>query len=260
MLTELDQGLLIYLMVFAFVLGTIMASFGTCMAERMAAGRSWLRGRSECDSCHHVLGVRDLVPVFSWLFSRGKCHYCGSKVPVKYPLTELLVGILFALVILRDGGIGFVTVRDWGMIVIALAVTITDFMTYEIPNGLPISGIILQLLYILASGDIWGELKDSLIGGFVLAGGLLVISLIMDRILKKDSMGGGDIKLFFLAGLVLGLGQGVFCLLLASIIGLIMVAVMKQNRIPFGPAISVAFVMTLFIGTPVINWYLSLFF
>ena len=81
-----------------FCLGLCLGSFMTALAYRLPRGLNWTTDRSRCPSCGHTLGVPDLVPLFSWLFLRGKCRHCHTPIPVRYPLIELAFGLLFGCV------------------------------------------------------------------------------------------------------------------------------------------------------------------
>ncbi len=246
------------LLVFSFILGTVAASAMTCLGGRLAGGGDWLRGHSACDHCGRELKAPDLIPVLSWLIHGGKCRYCGKKLSWGYPLGECAMGILFVLTIIRYRGLCAFTVRDWLLASVLLALSVVDLKIYEIPNGLIIAGIVIWAAGIPFSEDRLGYVRSGLIGGFVMAGSLLLISLLLDRILKKDSLGGGDIKLIFMVSLYLGLAGGLLCLIVSCVIGLLFVAVMKKNRIPFGPSISLAAVLTLLYGSKITDWYLGL--
>ena len=87
----------------AAVFGAIMGSFLNCAADRSARGESFLTGRSRCDSCGHVLGPLELIPVVSWVLQRGKCRACGAPISIRCPVTELLCSLLTALFLLRFG-------------------------------------------------------------------------------------------------------------------------------------------------------------
>lgn len=102
------------------------------------------------------------------------------------------------------------------------------------------------------------QLEKGLIGAFVIAGAMLLLAVIFDKVTGKESLGGGDVKLFFMTGLYLGPWIGLFNLIVACIIGIIFVVVMKQRKIPFGPAISIAVFISILVGNNVISWYLSL--
>ena len=90
--------LTIYILMITFILGCALGSFTDCLAGRMLNGTSVLKGRSHCDACGHVLGVLDLVPLFSRLCLRGRCRYCGAKIPAEAFWTELVSGIACCLI------------------------------------------------------------------------------------------------------------------------------------------------------------------
>ena len=118
------------------------------------------------------------------------------------------------------------------------------------------------MLFILLSGKIWDELKVSVIGAFSVSLPLLILSLILDKILKKDTMGGGDIKLFFMAGMYFAWSVNILVLLMSAIIGIIFGMLRKKNeekQLPFGPAISVGFFLGMLVGSELVNLYVGLF-
>ena len=250
---------LIYSIVMSAVLGAIMGSGINCLAWRIVHHESWLKGKSHCAECGHELAMVDLIPVFSYLFLGGKCRYCHKKISPRYMLVELCMAILFVGIILHYGELNFSVLRDMGLTCLLVGLSLVDLDIYEIPDGFVIAGIIWWLLFTLIDPARWDLMKQGVISGLVIAGSMLVLSLIMDRILKKESMGGGDIKLFFMVCLYLPLLESLFCLILSCIIGLVFVLLLKNDKIPFGPAISLSAYITLIIGTGVVSWYLSLF-
>jgi leader peptidase (prepilin peptidase)/N-methyltransferase len=260
---QMGTGLSIYFLVLAAMLGAVCGSAFTCMGDRLSEHVSWIHGRSHCDACGHVLKARDLIPVFSYLFSKGKCRYCGTKLSPKYLVTEILMALVFVLTIVHYGGLDVLMVRDWGLACALLALAIVDLNTYEIPDGFHLFLIGWWIVFTLIEGSGKGNLGElfvqGLLGGAVIAGFVLIISLIMDRVLKKESMGGGDIKLLFGTGLYLGVPGGLLSLITACIAGLLFVLTLKRNRIPFGPSISLACILTILFGSGIINWYLGLF-
>ncbi len=264
--------LLVYCAILAAVLGAVFGSFINCAAWRIAHGESFLKGRSHCAECGHELKALDLVPVFSYLFLRGKCRYCGKKISPRYMFTELLLAAAFVGIVLRFG-ISGETLRYLGLSVILLGLSLVDLETYRIPNGFIIAGIIWWAVTIPlvlprdgASGlsawigpSLGVTVQSSLLGAFVIAGAMLLFSLLFDKITGKESLGGGDIKLLFVVGLYLGLAVGFFNLILSCITGLLMVALLKKQRIPFGPAIAAATYISLLAGPAVVGWYTGLF-
>lgn len=276
---ELTLAFRIYLCILAFLFGTVFGSFFNCMAWRIAHHESVLKGRSHCAVCGHTLGIADLIPVFSWLLLRGRCRYCKEKISPRYVAAELVCGCGFVLSFLRYG-VSWRTLQVIVLFCILLALSLTDFEIYEIPDRFILAGIVwypasswlmdrrLSLtgmtVSILQDGEsltlsAWGQnLLAGLIGGFAIGGGMLFLSLLFDHLLGKESMGGGDIKLFFMTSLYLGLLQGLFSLILSCIAGLVIAALMRRRRVPFGPAISLAAFLSLLYGESFVNWYLSL--
>ena len=246
-----DKFLLIYCLILAFILGSVFGSFLNCVTDRIINHEKWWTGRSKCDSCGHVLGILDLFPVFSYLFLKGKCRYCGAKLSINYVLSETVLGVLFLGYIIIHGTIDLVLFRDLGLIACLYGLSLSDLKSYEIPNGFIIFGIIWWLIFSFS--------LDGLVSGVVISGSILIITLIMEKILKKEAMGGGDIKLFFMVSLYLGLSVSLFNIILACVIGLLFVLIGKKNMIPFGPSISIATYVSMLVGSQVVNMYISLF-
>ena len=276
---ELTNGLRIYLCILFFVGGTVFGSFLNCMAWRIAHHESVLKGRSHCAVCGHTLGAADLIPIFSYLFLRGRCRYCKEKISPRYMAAEVVCGAGFVLSFLRFG-LSARTLQIVVLFCILLALSLVDFEIYEIPDRFILAGIVWYIATVWTAGrklnlmgmttsaledgrflsfaDCGWNLLAGLIGGLAIGGGMLAVSLLFDRLLGKESMGGGDIKLFFMTSLYLGLAQGLFSLILSCIIGLIIAGVMRKQKVPFGPAISLAAFLSLLYGESFVNWYLSL--
>lgn len=246
------------------VLGLCMGSFLNCMAWRMTHGESVLRGRSHCTSCGHALGPLDLVPVLSWAFSRGKCRYCGEHVSWRYPATELLCAIVYVSIWLVYG-FTIETIELIGFASVLLVLSLTDLDTYIIPNATIIAAIAIRALYLVATGllgtgDALTLARDSLIGGVVIVIPVYVLSIVMDRVLGRNSLGGGDVKLLFVAGLYFGWVQCMFLIIVACILGLLLGAIVSRDSkyIPFGPAIALACWLCMLVGGQAVSWYLGL--
>ena len=126
----------------AFLCGTVSASFFTCIGSRIAAGKDWIRGRSTCDACGHVLSVRDLIPVFSYILNRGRCRWCGTRIPVICIISELSLGFYYVLAVQRFG-FSAETFRCMALSGILLGLSVVDLACYVIPDGFIASGILL---------------------------------------------------------------------------------------------------------------------
>jgi leader peptidase (prepilin peptidase)/N-methyltransferase len=264
----LSPGLTAYILLITAVLGLVCGSFADCAAARIAAGQSFLRGRSHCDRCGHVLGPRDLVPVVSWLALKGKCRYCGAKISVRCPLTELLCAAAFVGVVLRYD-VTLVAAQYLILTVLLEMVALVDYDTGLIPDEL-LAAILTDFLVFspfVKLGGIWKVYGAGLLSGFAAAGPLLLLVLIMDRILRRESMGGGDIKLFFVTGMFFPWQCVLFLLILACLFGIVFALISQKTTgdpenpkaFPFGPAIAAGVYVSLLAAQPAVRAYLNLF-
>ena len=254
---HLSTGIFVYCIFLAIVIGSVLGSFLNCVAYRIAHGQSFLKGRSHCPKCNHVLGPLDLIPIFSWVFSKGKCRYCKEPISIRYPLTELFMATMSVLCLLKfDLTLEFV--RNYILLCCLFTLSLVDLDIFEIPD----SCIILPIITWVVTAPFLNEnLISHVVSFFVYGFGVLVLSLIMDHFLHKESMGGGDIKLIAVMGLYLGIVGGLFGLFIACLIGIILSFVSKKDEemhFPFGPAISLALWFVLLYGQPLIDWYVSL--
>ena len=256
---HITPGLTAYILFITFLLGCCLGSFSDCLAMRLLSGESAFSGRSHCDNCGHVLGAADLIPLFSWLFLKGKCRYCGAKVPAECFFTELIAGIGCCLIVYRYD-LSIMSLRCILLGLILLILTITDLHEWIIPDRLQIAGCLVFLGTAFFLPDPVHTILRGIILGFALGGGMLLVSLLFDRLTGKESLGGGDIKLFFMTGLYLSSAWEIlFYLILSCLFGLGFAALRKSQRLPFGPSIAAAcFIMVLY-GDTMTRWYTGLF-
>lgn len=258
-LSYLDTTALVYLLVLCIILGLCMGSALNCLAWRIANKKSWTKGKSICPACRHELHTRDLIPLLSYIFSKGKCRYCGEKISPRYPLTELGLAVIFVAVFLRYG----FTLYTLDIMVLAsclFTLSLIDLDTMTIPDRFLIIPAVCQLVYAYYYGG-FASVWYALWHGLTLGGAVLLISLFMDKVLKKESMGGGDIKLLFVLGLFLGLPECLLLLVFSCVLGLVIALLLRRSEkaFPFGPALSAGMLLTLMVGAPIVNWYLGLF-
>ena len=255
----LSTPTLYYSCFMAALFGAAMGSFLNCAAWRIARGESFLKGRSRCPACGHVLGLVDLIPVFGWLLRRGRCHYCGARISPRYALTECAFAALSVLCLLRFD-CSALCLRNYVFLSCLFCLSLADLDSFLIPDGC----LILPALAWALTAPLL-PLRDigfSLLSALLYAGGMLALSLIMDTLLKKESLGGGDIKLFAVMGLYLGPLVSLFALMLSCVLGLLFAFATRQgsgNPFPFGPAISAASAVMLFCGEPLTTWYMGFF-
>ena len=263
-----SQSLLIYCVIVAAIIGAVAGSFLNCAAWRITHGESFLTGRSHCTACGHVLGPLELIPVFSWVIQKGKCKSCGQKISVRYPLTELFFAAVTVICLLRFD-LTVLCLRNFLFLCCLFLLTLTDLEDMIIPDGCHIAAVIIWAVAAPFLYSSWWNVLYSILAAVVYGGGLLAVSLLLDRILGRDSLGGGDIKLFAVIGLYLGMIGTLFTVMIACIVGLLVHAIMKAGsskndasqegaQFPFGPYIAFAAAIMLLFGEPLIRWYQSL--
>ena len=258
MFDYLPLGVKIYLYILAFVVGAFLGSGLNCLAYRMAREQKWSSGRSVCPECGHTLTLVDLIPVVSWVALRGKCRHCGGKISPRYVLAEVGLGVCFASLLWRFG-LTLDTVSAVVLCACLFALSLVDLDIQIIPDRFLVIPAVVRIVQLAVEGN----LMSGILPGLVFGGGLLTLSLVMDKILKKDTMGGGDIKLMAVLGLFFGWGECLFLLVVACVAGIVIASVLmkvsEDTPFPFGPALSLAAWVTMLVGTPFINWYLGLF-
>ena len=249
-----------------FVFGTIIGSFLNVCILRLPVSRSIVSGASACASCGARLTPIDLVPIVSYLALRGKCRRCKARISPIYPAIEALTGTMYLLLYLCFG-FAWQLLVNMALVSLLIVISAIDLKTMEIPNGLIIAGFIvgaIQLIVTVFTG-IFGDWTSYMIGLF--AGGLplLLIALIAGFLLKKEAMGGGDVKLMAFCGFIIGWKLVIPAYLIGIIAGaVISVALMAVGRkkrgdeIPFGPFLSLGVVLSVFFGDALIDWYLGL--
>ncbi|MCS1391330.1 prepilin peptidase [Lysinibacillus boronitolerans] len=242
--------------IFIFLFGLVFGSFYNVVGLRVPQKESIVHPPSHCPKCQRRLTVLDLVPVLSYVFLGGKCRSCGNKISWVYPFIELMTGVLFAFAYWQLGW-GIELIVAFFFISLLVIIVVSDLAYMLIPDK-----VLIFFLPLLAIGRVLSPLTpwwDSLVGAVVGFGILYIIA-----VLSNGGMGGGDIKLFFLIGLVLGTIDTLLTLFLAAVIGMIVgIIVLSKNKqgrktpIPFGPSIALAAVIVYFYGDLLINWYLG---
>ena len=128
------RPLLIFSVILAACLGAVAGSFLNCAAWRIVHGEPFVKGRSRCPRCGHVLGPLELVPVFSWLIQRGRCKACGEKISVRYLVAELVFSLVTVLCLLRFD-LTVLCLRNWVFLGCLFLLTLTDLDAMIIPDG-----------------------------------------------------------------------------------------------------------------------------
>ncbi|MDD4332801.1 MAG: prepilin peptidase [Patescibacteria group bacterium] len=257
---------------FIFIFGLCIGSFLNCLIWRMHEEKS-IGGRSICPKCLRQLAWYDNIPVFSFLFLRGKCRHCGKPISWQYPVVEIITGFLFLLIFIKNFQtisnyqllfinhyLLIIILRDWFLIAMMIIIFVYDLRWYLILDRVSLSACILMIIFNLFLGFSWLSL---LVCGIIGAGFFLLQFLIS----RGRWIGGGDIRLGLLMGVSLGrweylLVAIVLGYLIGSVAGIGLIASRKKNwgsQVPLGVFLSVSTIITLFCGDKIINWYFGLF-
>jgi leader peptidase (prepilin peptidase) / N-methyltransferase len=256
---------IIYIVIFG-ILGAAIGSFLNVVIDRLPADKSIVYPPSSCDACQHRLSELDLIPVFSYLFLRGRCRYCKAKIPQRVFWVELCTGLLTAGLFWRFGwkpvlpvmiiycsaliAIAIIDLKD-GLIFpaivfpVALVALIVNFF---IPKLYSVHNLLFGLI-----GAAFGSV-------FILAA--LLLSLVM---LKREGMGSGDVMLAAMMGFMVGFPNIIVALFCGIVIGgvsaIFLVITKKKSKketIPFGECLAIGTIITLLWGTQILHWYLHL--
>lgn len=257
-----SSALTAYILCIAALFGAAMGSFVNCASARLGSGESVLKGRSHCPACGHVLGAIDLIPVAGYLLLRGRCRYCGARIAPRCLVTELL-GAAACVSLVLCYGVTLQAAAYAAMLFMLLAAALVDLDTGLIPDRLILMGIGAFLVYALFQKPVLPALLRGLLGGFAASVPLLLFVLLADRLMGRETMGGGDIKLFFMAGLYFDWQRAILLLIFSCLCGIAFAVYAKKKRgaeFPFGPGIAAGAFTTALFGAPLLNWYLGLFF
>lgn len=243
--------------IFIFLMGLIVGSFLNVVIYRLPRGESILSPGSHCPHCGQLIKPWENIPVLSFLLLKGKCRYCQRLISWRYPLIELVTSALFILIFLR---LGWIPQFGLGLyfLVVLLAVGLIDLEHQIIPNRIiiPAIGLGALLKFSLEPGSVVSSFLGFLVGGIF----LLLVSL-----LRKNAMGGGDIKLSAFMGLILEI-KVLLALFLAfftgAIAGLFLILLKIRGRkelIPFGPFLAFGGLITFLWWKEILSFYLSLY-
>jgi len=248
---------------FYFSLGLFFGSFGNVVIMRLhSEEKGILKGRSHCAKCNHPLSAWDLIPLFSWIFLRGKCRYCRKPISFQYPLVELIMGAMFLAAYSASVNLGFQNpfYLTW-LLIIFFAFTllfIYDLLYMELPDEISLPAMVILFGFnFFVFTPTW---QDALIGAAIPVGFFGIQYLIS----KGKWIGEGDFRLGILMGLILGWKLTIVALFLGYILGAIVgiyVLVSKSKKmssqLPFGPFLILGTMITLFLGNNIWSWYLG---
>jgi leader peptidase (prepilin peptidase)/N-methyltransferase len=258
----------LWIVIFA-LLGLALGSFLNVCIDRLPTGKSIVRLPSHCNSCDRALRPPDLVPLFSYLWLRGRCRYCSARISIRLPIVELATCLIFALLTWHS-------FQAWDGLGLELAIAIVYACLFlvifviDLEEGLVLNSVVypgMALAFVFSFFWPWPEIiwpdigvLSALLGGAVGFGFML-----LPYIIWRGGMGGGDVMLAGLIGMVTGFPL-VFVALLLGILSGGLVAILllilrlrtRKDPIPFGPFLAAAAVVALLWGQEILYWYTGL--
>jgi len=232
-------------------LGLVLGSFATALSYRLPRGISIIRVvRSKCPQCHATLTWKDLIPLFSWLFLKGRCRRCHAKIGLRYPLIELAT-LLICLLLYNVYGLEPRQLPVYLLAPIIVSLIDIDFQYKIIPDALNLA--------LGALGIILAPMSDfaTVAGGIAIYGlGSLALRAVAMKIMKREPMGLGDVKFFAAAGVWLGLSleRAATIMIVAGLSGIILSLIWKKRtgeaEVPFGPSLVIGFMAAIYLYPP----------
>jgi len=245
---------ILYLIIFLF--GTVIGSFLNVLILRIPRGEEFVKTRSHCMSCGHQLAWYDNIPLVSWLALGGRCRYCHAKISAQYPIIEAANGLLAVLCFLVKGFTPEALILSLTSSAL-LALSVIDFRTYEIPFGFQIYLGIIGLCNVALHLSGWANY----VIGFFAVSVLLWLIMVLS---KGRAIGGGDVKLMAVCGLILGWKEVILAFFLGCILGsvihLIRMKVSGEGKVlAMGPYLSAGILIAGLWGKKLIDLYLALY-
>jgi leader peptidase (prepilin peptidase)/N-methyltransferase len=236
--------------------GLVMGSFVTAVSHRVPRGISIVGPRSLCPGCDSRIAAYDNIPVISWVLLGGRARCCGIRISPRYPLTEAVVGALFAVVVLFESDAATIAL-DLVFVTMLAAVTLTDLEKRIIPNGILLVGAAACLAIAIPTDP--AAVPERLIAAAAAGGLLFLVALAYPA-----GMGLGDVKLIAVMGLFLGRSVApalLIALVVGSAVGLALIArhgtEARKIAVPFGPFLAFGGIVAMLVGNDLIDLYLG---
>lgn len=227
----MHEKILIEVAVVVFIFGTMIGSFLNVVIYRIPKGESIVFPASKCQSCQTPLKWWHNIPLFSWLFLRGKCYFCEEKISAQYPMVELLTGIIFVALYFKLGVV-------WHLPFVAaafaalLALVMIDFEYMAVPDNVNFAALVFALIQ--------PDFLMSALYAAIAAGGLYLIGLLSSLIAKREAMGGADVIVAGTMGALLGFPNFFVAIFLSAVLAMIPALIWREKGVPFVPFLALA--------------------
>jgi leader peptidase (prepilin peptidase)/N-methyltransferase len=239
------------------LVGLAVGSFLNVVILRLPRGESIVSPPSHCPSCETALRWYHNIPLLSWIALRGRCASCGAWIGWQYPLVEAATAAIWAGNVAAYG-VGPEALRAIAFLTLLLAIAVTDARFYIIPDELSLGGAVLGVALALLAGS--PTLQAAAIGAVAGGGALWLIAILGTWAFKKEAMGGGDIKLMTMIGAFLGWQGALLTVFLGALAGTLVfvpIAWKSDRLVPFGLFLAVGAALALYLGDPLLDWYMG---
>ena len=227
----MQENLPIELMIAVFIFGTLIGSFLNVVIYRIPKGESISFPASKCQSCQTPLKWYHNIPIFSWLFLRGKCGFCKEKISMQYPLVEFFTGIIFLVLYLKLGLVWYLPFVAASFTAL-FALVMIDFKYMAVPDNVNFAALLFALIQ--------PNFFDAMMYGAIAAGGLYLIGLFSSFIAKREAMGGADVIVAGTMGALLSFPNFFMALFLSAILAMIPAMIWRDKGVPFVPFLALA--------------------
>lgn len=273
----LTPEFLVLVLVPVFVLGASIGSFLNVCISRWPADLSVVRPRSRCPRCERGIAWHENIPLLSWVLLRGRCRGCRLPISVQYPAVEFAVALGWVASFVAFG-LTFEAARVAVFGTILFGIAVTDAMTYLIPDGFTITGLVLVFAaaitnFFLGEPSLFASPWAALIGACAGAGAITIIGWLAEVIMKREAMGFGDTTLMAMVGAALGPERSLLTIIMGAFVGSVVFVLIVgpivrwRNRgstaafafpdVPFGVFLAPAAMLVLLWGDSLIAWYLQ---
>jgi len=227
----MQENILIEIMIVVFIFGTLIGSFLNVVIYRIPKGESIAFPASKCQNCQTPLKWYHNIPIFSWLFLRGKCGFCKDPISKQYPIVEFLTGIIFLALYMKLGLVWYLPFVAASFASL-FALVMIDFKYMAVPDSVNFAALLFALIQ--------PNFLDAMMYGAIAAGGLYLIGLFSSFIAKREAMGGADVIVAGTMGALLGFPNFFIALFLSAILAMIPAMIWRDKGVPFVPFLALA--------------------
>ncbi len=218
-----------------FIFGAMIGSFLNVVIYRIPKGESIVFPASKCQSCQTALKWWHNIPIFSWLFLRGKCYFCHEKISVQYPVVEFLTGIIFTVLYLKLGLVWYLPFVAASFAAL-FALVMIDFKYMAVPDNVNFAALLFALIQ--------PDFLHAALYAAIAAGGLYLIGLLSSLLARREAMGGADVIVAGTMGALLGFPNFFVAIFLSAVLAMIPALVYREKGVPFVPFLAMATFIT----------------